>query len=84
LGLKGSFSTLSNSLIHPTNNQFAIFNSGKTIGIVNKSGYLKHTLNKKLEQTGNNTLEEKLLSSYQIVQKLLNENKWKDTINKVE
>jgi phosphoglycerol transferase MdoB-like AlkP superfamily enzyme len=78
LGLKGSFSTLSNSLLHPTNNQFAIFNSGQTIGIVNKSGYLKHTLDKKLEQTGNNTLEEKLLSSYQIMQKLLNENKWRN------
>jgi phosphoglycerol transferase MdoB-like AlkP superfamily enzyme len=79
LNWHGRFSTLSNSLFSPIDEQFAMFSLGQTIGMVNRSGYIKHTLNKKLELTGDNTLEKKILASYQIVDMLLRTNTWSKT-----
>jgi len=73
---KGNFSTLSNSLLTPSSKAFALFNSGQTIGMVNNSGYIKHTLDKKLELTGDETMEKDILSMYQTSSKLLQTNKW--------
>jgi phosphoglycerol transferase MdoB-like AlkP superfamily enzyme len=76
LGFKENFSSLSNSLFSPNKNQFAIFLRGQTIGIVNKSGYVLHTLEKKLESTTDLKTEKELLSAYQTTTKLLRVNKW--------
>ena len=73
---KGNFSTLSHSLFSSQNKQFVLFNAGETIGMIDKSGYVKHTLEKRLELTGDVTLEKKLLSVYQISSKYLQKNKW--------
>ena len=73
---KGSFSTLSHSLFSPHDEQFVLFNAGETLGMINQSGYIKHTLEKRLELTGDATLEKKLLSIYQISSKYLQKNKW--------
>ncbi len=73
---EGSFSTLSHSLFAKQDEPFALFNTGETIGMINQSGYIKHTLQKRLELTGEEALEKKLLSLYQISSKLLNTNKY--------
>ena len=72
---KGSLSTLSNSILSPTEKGFAIFNSGQTIGMVDSTGYVKHTLEKCLELTGKKTLEKELLSIYQTSSQLLRTNR---------
>jgi len=77
LNWKGSFSTIANSMFEEKN-QFAVFSSGQTIGMIDQSGYIKHTLEKKLELTGDESLEKKILSYYQIIGKLLRENKWSE------
>ncbi|VAY86281.1 Phosphoglycerol transferase I [hydrothermal vent metagenome] len=76
LNWKGNFATLSNSLISPSSNSFALFKSGETIGLVDKSGYIKHTLDKRLEMTGDESLEKRILSIYQLSFKLLQTNRW--------
>ncbi len=76
LNWKGHFTTLSNSILTPSSKPFALFNSGQTISMVNKSGYIKHTLKKRLELTGDSTMEKELLSIYQTGSKLLQNNKW--------
>jgi len=73
---EGSFSTLSNSIVSPKKEGFAIFNSGQTIGMIDATGYIKHTLEKRLELTGEETLEKDLLSIYQTGSSLLRTNRF--------
>ncbi|HIP47331.1 MAG TPA: LTA synthase family protein [Campylobacterales bacterium] len=75
LDWEGGFATLSHSLFSPKDEQFVLFNTGETIGMINESGYVKHTLEKRLELSGEEALEKKLLSLYQVSSKLLRENK---------
>jgi phosphoglycerol transferase MdoB-like AlkP superfamily enzyme len=75
LNWKSSFTTISNSLFANNKNPFAIFKFGNIVGFVEKDGYIKHTLKKRLEMRGDKSLEEKLLSLYQVTAKLLKENR---------
>ncbi len=76
LGWHGNFSTLSNSLFSQSNNGFVLFTRGQSMGLVDKSGYINHTLNKKLETTGDENIEKKLLSIVQTTSQLLRQNKF--------
>ncbi len=75
LGWHGNFSTLSNSLFSQSNNDFVLFTRGQSMGLVDNSGYINHTLDKKLETTGDENIEKKLLSIVQTTSQLLRQNK---------
>jgi phosphoglycerol transferase MdoB-like AlkP superfamily enzyme len=76
LGFKDSFSSLSNSLFSSAENRFALFKQGSMLGMVDDSGYIIHTLDKPLENSGDKSIEIKLKSAYQSSTKLLRTNRW--------
>lgn len=86
LGLKGKYSSLGNSFFNPdTTSSPALVREGSVMGLIVNQGYLRHSLNNRLE-TGSfgqplppqffDGLEKRLLASDQAVFEMLKENRW--------
>lgn len=85
LGLQGSYSSLGQSFFRPENKSIALVREGSVMGIIGDDGYLRHSLENRLE-TGSfkgempesffNNLENQLLAADQLVFEQLKTNRW--------
>lgn len=88
LNIKAPYAALGSSLLWDRGGRFAFFTEGDNIGIINASGYLKHSLRNRLESGSFGGafdpagLEETLLSLDEAVYTLLKENRWHNSAGK--
>ncbi len=85
LGLQGRYSSLGESFFAADSKSLALIREGSVMGIVSKEGFLRHSLQNRLE-TGSfdrkmpgqyfDQLEERLLAADQLVYELLKNNRW--------
>lgn len=75
LGWKGNIASFSNSVFSSSNEEFVLFSYGNILGYVNNNGYIKHTLDKSLENTLGKDGEKNALSFYQVLSNTIRFNK---------
>jgi len=74
LGWQNPISTASNSIFSESSKGFVLFSYGSVIGYINNKGYIKHTLEKELENTLGKNGEKSILSFYQTISNNLRTN----------